>query len=382
MSRKNKNRQRRAILFVQHYRPGYEAVSNEIEQLTYHLSKEGWKVKIHDLHFQNLFRFKFNQKIISYHFAFYPLTFILVYFYSLLFDVRHIFTSLCDTPYLFIINKKPLLLTAAAPYNLTKLKKRINNLKKVTGIILENKIQEKHLNKNIMFNRLRKNNTKIPLTIIYPGVDLNKFYYQKPKEYQNKRNQKSKYQGSKFTILFASSPKDPNRFRKRGVYLMLEAAKEMKNNNIKFDFSWMTSGPYLDSYLKIKNLIDKNKINNIKITNKFVKNMNDRFSQAHCTIIPYTEWGDFVKLTPNSALESLAAGKPVLCSSKSGIAKIIHETKTGIVFEPNKDSLTQAIKKLEKNYHHYQKNCRKTAEKMFSKNIFETRYGEIYKQLR
>ena len=109
--------------FVQHYRPGYEGVSNEIEQLVNYLEKEGWKVKIHDLHFQNPFRFKLNDKIISYHFAFYPFTFIGVYIYSLFFDIRHIFTSLCDTPYLPIIRKRPLLLTAAAPHHKEKLKK-------------------------------------------------------------------------------------------------------------------------------------------------------------------------------------------------------------------------------------------------------------------
>ena len=72
--------------------------------------------------------------------------------------------------------------------------------------------------------------------------------------------------------------------------------------------------------------------------------MNERFAQVHCTIIPYTQFGDFVKLTPNSALESLAAGKPVLCSSKSGVAKIVKDNDVGVVFKPNPDSLIYAIK--------------------------------------
>lgn len=354
----NLAKNKKAILFAQHYRPGYEGISNEIEQLANCLEREGWKVKIHDLHFQNVFLFKFNKKIISYHFAFYPFTFVFVYLYSLFFDVRHIFTSLCDTPYLPIIRKEPVILTAAAPYNMEKLKKRVSNLKRVSLIILENEIQKEHLEEVTALER--------PAKIIYPGVDLEKFTYQKPNS-------------GKFTILFASSPKDSEKFRERGIYLMLDAAKK-KEEMVQFDFSWTTGGPYLSSYLKVKGLILKNGLTNVKVTNNIEKNMNNRFSHAHCTIIPYTQFGDFVKLTPNSALESLAAGKPVLCSSKSGVAKIIKDNKVGIVFEPNKESLIKAIKMLKENYSFYQKNCRKVAEKLFSQEIFEERYKAIYNQ--
>ncbi len=349
---------KKAIIFVQHYRPGYEGVSNEIEQLVNYLEKESWKVKIHDLHFHNPFRFKFNSKIISYHFAFYPFTFMAVYFYSFFFDVRHIFTSLCDRPYLPIIRKKPLLLTAAAPYDKDKLKKRTGNLKKASLIILENEMQKEQL-KEAGFEKTTK--------IIYPGVDLVKFKHQIPKD-------------PKFTILFASSPKDPEMFIKRGIYLMLDAAEKIKDEAI-FDFSWTAEGSYIDSYLKVKDLIVKKRLANMRVTNNIEPDMNKRFAQVHCTIIPYTEFGDFVKLTPNSALESLAAGKPVLCSSKSGIAKIIKDNKVGVVFEPNSDSLIHAIDELKKNYDHYQQNCRKVAENKFAKAIFEEEYGKVYNDL-
>ena len=78
----------------------------------------------------------------------------------------------------------------------------------------------------------------------FKKYDLVKFNYQMPKN-------------SPFTILFASSPKDPERFIERGVYLMLDVAKEIKEE-VFFDFSWAAEGPYLGSYLKIKDLIIKN----------------------------------------------------------------------------------------------------------------------------
>ena len=73
-------------------------------------------------------------------------------------------------------------------------------------IILENEIQREQL-KEIGFEKTTK--------IIYPGVDLLKFNHQTPKN-------------SPFTILFASSPKDPGMFIKRGVYLMLDVLKRLK----------------------------------------------------------------------------------------------------------------------------------------------------------
>ena len=77
---------------------------------------------------------------------------------------------------------------------------------------------------------------------------------------------------------------------------MLDVAKEIKEEAF-FDFSWAAEGPYIDSYLKIKDLIIKKGLTNVKVTNNIEKNMNERFAQVHCTIIPYTQFGDFVKLT-------------------------------------------------------------------------------------
>lgn len=363
---------KKIIFLVQQYKPNREAISNEIKQVADHLEKEGWKVKIHDLHLRSLFRFRFNRRLISYHFAFYPLTFIFVYLYSLFFDVRHIYTSLCDTPYLPIINKRPLLLTAAAPYRFSKLKKRIKRLKKVSLLILESEIQQKQL--EYLLNSSKKNNQSIKKIlksskVIYPGVDLKQFYHQRPVHKDNK-----------FTILFASNPGNPKKFKQRGIYLLLDTAqkceRKVQYKNIQFDFAWRA-----ETYFNVKDLIVKKNIKNIKITSNFVKDMNQRYADAHCTIIPYTKRGDFVKLIPNSAIESLAAGKPVLCSSKSGVANIIKENQVGIVFEPTTESLLQAVKELRKNYHFYQKNCRKTAQRLFSKNILISKYDNILHKL-
>jgi len=227
-------------------------------------------------------------------------------------------------------------------------------LSKASKIIVQDELQKNKL-KKVGYNK--KN-----IELIYPFVSLNQFKYQKAK---NKN----------FSILFASNPKDVKKFKDRGIYFLLECAKKLEKE-VLFNFTWRTK-----SYYKVKQLIEKNKIKNINISNQIIKDMNKEFGKVHCTIIPYARYGSFVKLIPNSAIESLAAGKPVLCSSKTGIAKIIKKEKCGVVFEPNLMDFSKALKELKRNYSKYQKKCRKTAEKYFSMKKFLKKYEEIYNKL-
>ena len=50
-------------------------------------------------------------------------------------------------------------------------------------------------------------------------------------------------------------------------------------------------------------------LTNVTLTNNLIADMNQRYANAHCTIIPYTKPDDYLKLIPNSALESLVRRK-------------------------------------------------------------------------
>ena len=230
------------------------------------------------------------------------------------------------------------------------MKKRVPQLKRLKKIIVESKLQQKQL--------LSLGIAAEKIKVIYPPVDLNLFSYSPA--------------NGKFKILYASCPTRAKDFSKRGISLIRDVSKEASKT--QFNLLWR-GGAYKD----IKSLIKNNQ--NMLVENKIVKDMNSKYAEVHCTIIPYTKFDNYLKLNPNSVIESLAAGKPVLVSDKTEIAQFVEKEKCGVVFTPTKDNLIRAIGELRKNYDTYQKNCRKTAEKYFSKKIFLQEYTKIYDEI-
>ncbi len=340
--------------YVQRYRPHFEAISKEVKILQEYFSPEN-QVRVHDLHLDGLGNFKNNLEIISYHFAYYPLMIPWVRLKSKKNNINHIYTSLGDLPYLTILPAKNTILTAAASCNFPKIKKRSRFLKRLSTIVVESEKQKSDL--------LRLGIAEERIKIIYPPVDMNTFSYQKPPVKQ------------KFTILYASCPTRKQDFAKRGIPLLLETAKN--NKDIIIDLAWRKG-----AFQEINQLVNKNNLHdNVLVTNKIYTNMNERYATAHCTIIPYTVEDDFLKHIPNSALESLAAGKPLLVSEKTELAIFVKKTACGIVFSPTVSGLTEALAEIKQNYARYQQQCRKTAQEYFSKDIFLQKYQEIYHNL-
>jgi len=340
--------------YVQRYRPAYEAISKEVALLAEHFSKDH-TTKIFNLHLDGLTSFSLHQNFFSHHFSFYPLTFPYAYALSKKSDINHIYTSLGDLPYLGVLNLQKTILTAAASCNFTKVKKKQKYLHQLLRIIVESEKQKRDL--------LALGLPEQKIEIIYPPVDLTKFSYL-PVTNHN----------SSFTILYASCPTREQDFEKRGINLLVNTAEQEKN--IKFQLLWR-----LGAYEKIKEIKEQRNISNLHLTNTIVNDINQTYAKAHCTIIPYTAFDDYLKLIPNSAIESLASGKPVLVSSKTEIAAIVNREKCGVVFEPTVVDLSRAIQELRKNYAQYQKNCRKTAEKYFSQEIFLKRYQGVYAEI-
>ena len=159
--------------------------------------------------------------------------------------------------------------------------------------------------------------------------------------------------------------------QKRGIYLLLDLDPHLDSEQIKLLWREGEFTLFMD---KIKNLTLKH----TTIENKIYANMDEQYAQVHCTIIPYIQFDEYLKLVPTSIIESLAAGKPVLVSSKTGVAEIIRINQCGVIFDPTKESLLAAITEIKENYLRYQQNCRKTAEKYFSKEHFLEKHRQIY----
>lgn len=337
--------------YVQRYRPTYEAISKEVQELARYFSDDN-EVKIHNLHLDGIFSWKWNEKIISYHFVYYPFLFLYTWLLSTRSNVNHIYTSLGDLPYLPVIKLKNTILTAAASCKVDKVKKRLKLLQKLPFIVTETEFHKRQLEElGILPSKI---------ILICPPVDVSSFSYSPA--------------SGKLKILYASCPTRAEDFEKRGINLLVNFAQ--KNESSDIFLAWRHG-----AVRQMQDIISQKKIKNIILKNEIIKDMNQEYAQAHATIIPYTHFDGFLKLIPNSALESLAAGKPLIVSTKTELAKIVLEYKCGVVFEPTVDDLQQAVEKLQKNYDIYQQNCRKTAKKLFSKKIFLQKYKELYTKI-
>lgn len=334
------------IYLVQWFRPTKEATSKEVDLLYQHFKK---KSLIHDLHLKGLFNIILKKRYISYHFIFYPFLFPLLYVLASR-RIIHIYSNLNDRPYLSYLPKKKTILTSTNFFWSQEIKKE-RALKKIHQIIVEAEIQKKEL--------LKLGIGESKIEVIYPPVDLHKFSYKKAV--------------GEFKILNATCPSRASDFHRRGLILLLESDPYLRGAII--NFAWR------DGFSLMRKILKRKRFENLRFKSAFIDDMNKEFSSHHCTIIPYTRLDEYLKLIPLSAIESLAAGKPVLASSKTGIAQIIKKERCGVVFEPNRDSLVEAIKEIRKNYARYQKNCRRTAEKYFSQEHFLRRYQEIYGQM-
>jgi len=333
---------KKIIYFVQGYEPKVEAISKEVAILA-----RNFDSKIFDL--ATKFKFVSNKKITSIYYRLYPLAFILMKLNDKKNKISHIYASLGDFPYLTFLKKKPIVITGISLPPKERIKKSIKKLKRLNKIVVEcNRDKRKLIEWGIHIKKIE---------VVYPGIDLKKFSFAKAK--------------GNFNILFASSPMREIDFEKKGVNLVLRAAKEMAE--IGFIMLWRNV--LLE---KIKNKIKKDNLKNVLLVNKYIENMNDAFAQAHATIMPYMQEND--KSCPLSLIESLAAGKPVIVSDKVGVSDIIKKEKCGVVFKNEKD-IVSAVKELKKNYRDYQKNCRKTALKYFSIERFIKDYQVIYHEL-
>lgn len=332
--------------FVQRFRPEIEAVSKEVDVLSKNIP-----CRIHDLHLDSVLKMKFSKRHWSYHFLLYPFLYPAIYVFSRK-KINHIYTGAPDSVYLPTLPKKKIILTLVNGFSTNSIAEKINSLKKVQKIIVQSEIQKQSL--------LQSGIQEEKIEIIRPPVDLTSFSYKKPP--------------AVFLILNASCPTKFNAVERRGITLLTSVDQMLKDAKIKL--LWR-NGEF--------NIFQKNMgsriFENIIFENKLSNNMNEEYGKASVTIIPYLRFDEFLKTVPNSVIESLAAGKPVLVSSQTGVADIIKKEKCGVVFEPAKEGLLAAIAELKKNYPLYQKNCRRTAKKYFSQEIFLQKHKEIYRSL-
>jgi glycosyltransferase involved in cell wall biosynthesis len=105
--------------------------------------------------------------------------------------------------------------------------------------------------------------------------------------------------------------------------------------------------------------------------------MSTLYRQHHFTVIPFTT-PDGGKECPNSLLEGLACGVPVLISSVAPFAGFVARHDCGEVFDPTPEGFKAALDRGMSRWQLLSANARSTASANLSQDRALARYGEIY----
>ncbi|HHD82621.1 MAG TPA: glycosyltransferase, partial [Bacteroidetes bacterium] len=102
----------------------------------------------------------------------------------------------------------------------------------------------------------------------------------------------------------------------------------------------------------------------VSIINEEVKNMHTLYADSHIVVLINKNHSDTPHY-PQSLLEALSVGRPVVTSKINEISDIILKENAGSICDLNEDSVYSAIVDCYTNYSEKQTNARYVAEKYF-----------------
>ena len=176
-------------------------------------------------------------------------------------------------------------------------------------------------------------------------------------------------------VLFASSPDSTDLLAARGIPLLLSAAERLPN--VTFRLLWR---PWGNSYESVAEEVRRRELLNVELPRARVTDMAVEYQNAHVTIAPFTDMLK-CKPVPNSLIESLACGRPVILTNLIGVANLIEEERCGVVCQPTVDGICDAIERVSSNSKNFKFAARAATEKWFSEETFIQKYRSLYSEL-
>lgn len=133
----------------------------------------------------------------------------------------------------------------------------------------------------------------------------------------------------------------------KGVHHLLEALKILfEKHKLKVNLKLAGNGD--DVYIsELKNYVSKNNLSGVEFMGDLKKNMLiKQYQESAISVIPSLCYDNM----PNSALESLACGTPLIAPNHGCFPEIVSDMETGLLFEPaNPNDLAEKIKILLEN---------------------------------
>lgn len=267
-----------------------------------------------------------------------------------MFQLNHVFGSLGDWFYLSESHRRPTIVTAATQS--PPVEQRL--LDRVDRFVVEHPAGRDELRRlGISDDRMR---------LIFPPVDLKRFA---PKTAPV----------DDFVVLFASSPDNIEWLDSRGVPALLDAAELCPD--MTFRLLWR---PWGNSRETVERQIAERGLVNVDLVSGKIADMSREYLGSHVTVAPFVE-PNHCKPVPNSLLESLACGRPVLCSPRVGIAEIIEESRSGAVCDPTGAAIAESLRLIRGEWCEHSAAARNLAERHFDEREFIASYQAEYAEL-
>ncbi len=266
------------------------------------------------------------------------------------FDLNHIFGSLGDWFYLAPRRRRPTVLTVAAwtdPVGLPL-------LNQVDQFVVES-VQT-------MDELVRLGIDDARVRLIFPAVNLDRYAPRREPEVG-------------FTALFASSPDCASWLEARGVHLILDAAA--RRPHMRFRLLWR---PWGDSEVVVRRWIAERNLHNVELITGCVADMPAEYNRAHVVVAPFTDRSRS-KPTPNSVVDALACGRPVVVTQMVGLSDLVAESRSGAVVAPGGESLAEGLDRVASQWPSYSRAARSLAEELFAEQRFIQSYERLYAEL-
>ncbi|MEO5588387.1 MAG: glycosyltransferase [Gemmatimonadaceae bacterium] len=199
------------------------------------------------------------------------------------------------------------------------------------------------------------------IRLIYPGVDLGRFRPAAPP-------------ADSFRVVFASTPADPAEFEARGIPLLVETARRCPD--VEFVLPWRQWG---DADAATCALALLQPPPNFRVDPQDVVDMSEVYRSSHATICLFSP--GFGKPCPNSVIEGLASGRPVVLSHACGISSLVGRHGAGLSVSSDSRAVAAAINRLRDDYDRFSERARLLAEMRFDLRLFLKTYRDLYAEV-
>lgn len=267
------------------------------------------------------------------------------------FNLNHIYGGPGDWHYLKAVRGHPTVLTVAVKGTTTE----PALLEKVDRFIVEWRRDVEWLERQGISRRR--------ITVIPPPVDLRRFHLMPPPP-------------GPFQVLFASSPDSVPGLQERGVDVILDAAS--LRPDYRFMLLWR---PWGDSLETLQSWIKERQINNVRVIREAMVGMEEVYGSAHVTVAPF-RCSNNTKAMPNSLLESLACGRPIITTREISFSEDVWECGAGrCIVSVDGPELASALDYIREQWTANSVSARQFAQTHFHAGEFVAAHEALYSEL-